>query len=272
MSKNKWEITIDSMLIVGKYFQSNKDYMNVMKVSKKYNDLTQMYHFNPISDTSLFINMETQHLYTYDDRYSKKEGMHQYIYWYNDLDVLRNSKPNETIKKINPYKYITNNIKTLEKWSKKKYNRVLYDSKHDGKDASVFRDKIMDHKHLYFILFDKNNNVFGHYHPSKIDCRNKMMSNSSIFTFCLTNNNQIGLEKCDLYSNASTTIYSGDGYFGFNSHSDGWEIISSASYIWGNSYSWIFEKYEESVTATISTEDDLITPIEIKRIVVIEMK
>ena len=75
-----------------------------------------------------------------------------------------------------------------------------------------------------------------------------------------------------MYSNASTTIYSGDGYFGFNSHSDGWEIISSASYIWGNSYSWIFEKYEESVTATISTEDDLITPIEIKRIVVIEMK
>ena len=33
-----------------------------MKVAKKYHDLTQLCHFNPIQDPSLFINMETQML------------------------------------------------------------------------------------------------------------------------------------------------------------------------------------------------------------------
>ena len=46
----KWKITIDIMMIVGKYFKTNKDFINVMKLTKKYHDLTQMYHFNPISD------------------------------------------------------------------------------------------------------------------------------------------------------------------------------------------------------------------------------
>ena len=48
--KYKWEITIDVMMIVGKYFESNNDYINVMKVCKRYEQLTQMYHFNPIED------------------------------------------------------------------------------------------------------------------------------------------------------------------------------------------------------------------------------
>ena len=62
-TKSKWVITIDVMLIIGKYFLSNKDYINVMKTSKRYHDLVQMYHFNPIHDYRLFINMETQHFY-----------------------------------------------------------------------------------------------------------------------------------------------------------------------------------------------------------------
>ena len=49
------------MMIVGKYFKSNKDYINVMKVNKKYEQLVLMYKFNPISDTSLFKNVQTQH-------------------------------------------------------------------------------------------------------------------------------------------------------------------------------------------------------------------
>ena len=35
MIKSKWEITIDVMMIIGKYFKSNNDYINVMKVNKK---------------------------------------------------------------------------------------------------------------------------------------------------------------------------------------------------------------------------------------------
>ena len=80
VTKEKWEITIDLMMIIGKYFESNGDYINVMKLTKRYHDLTQMYHFNPIQDCSLFENMETQYLY--NDFDEKKEGMNRYIYWY----------------------------------------------------------------------------------------------------------------------------------------------------------------------------------------------
>ena len=47
------------MMIIGKYFKSNNDYINVMKVNKKYHDLVEMYHFNPTSDCKLFKNMKT---------------------------------------------------------------------------------------------------------------------------------------------------------------------------------------------------------------------
>ena len=43
-TKMKWEITIDVILIIGKYFETNKDYINVLKVCKKYHDLVRMYH------------------------------------------------------------------------------------------------------------------------------------------------------------------------------------------------------------------------------------
>ena len=76
----KWKITIDSMLIIGKYFKENEDYINVMKVCKKYLDLVKMYHFNPINECELFENMESQYLYSEGDK--KKEEMYQYVYWY----------------------------------------------------------------------------------------------------------------------------------------------------------------------------------------------
>ena len=76
--KEKWEITIDLLMIVGKYFESNNDYINVMKVSKKYKELVQMYHFNPISDCSLFENMETQYLNNPNEQ--RIRGMYQYVY------------------------------------------------------------------------------------------------------------------------------------------------------------------------------------------------
>ena len=39
-TKEKWEITIDSMMIIGKFFEENSDYINVMKTTKKYKQLT----------------------------------------------------------------------------------------------------------------------------------------------------------------------------------------------------------------------------------------
>ena len=70
-----------------------------MKVNKKYHDLVEMYHFNPISDYELFINMETQYLYYEND--IKKEGMYQYVYLYQvDYEVFKNRKENEIFKRV----------------------------------------------------------------------------------------------------------------------------------------------------------------------------
>ena len=53
-TKSKWEIPIETMMIIGKYFLSNKDYINIMKVSKKYHRLVLMYRINPIDQYELF--------------------------------------------------------------------------------------------------------------------------------------------------------------------------------------------------------------------------
>ena len=87
----KWKITIDVMLIIGKYFTSSLDYINVMKVSKRYHDLTEMYHYNPISDISLFPRMETQHFYSIEDSLNVKSDMIQYIYWF-EVDFTTHEK------------------------------------------------------------------------------------------------------------------------------------------------------------------------------------
>ena len=98
-TKSKWEITMDIMMIIGKYFKRNNDYINMMKVAKRYRDLVSMYHFNPISECELFENMETQYMYNEND--IRKEGMHQYVYLYQaDYEVFKNRKENEIFKKV----------------------------------------------------------------------------------------------------------------------------------------------------------------------------
>ena len=67
----------------------------------------------------------------------KKEGMHQYVYWYNPG---REMEENEIMKPIKPYKYVINNIDKLEEWSGQKFDTVLYDSERDGEDASIIKE------------------------------------------------------------------------------------------------------------------------------------
>ena len=114
LTKSKWRITNDYMMIIGKYFKSNKDYIHVMKVNKKYEQLVLMYKFNPISDISLFQNIQTQHFYHKQDVNYKKEGIYQYIYWFEDEELMKNKKDNEIFKPMKAYKFITNNIDKLE--------------------------------------------------------------------------------------------------------------------------------------------------------------
>ena len=147
-------------MIIGKYFKSNKDYINIMKVCKKYKELVLMYKFNPISDISLFENIQTQHFYNKQDIDNKKNGMYQYIYWYYDYKLIKNKKDNEIFKDIIYNRYISNNIPILEEWSGLKYHRTLYDSGIDDKSCESFKNKIIKHSHLYFIIIDSNNNCF----------------------------------------------------------------------------------------------------------------
>ena len=55
--KSKYEIKIYVMMIICKYFELNNDYINIMKLNKKYKQLNKEYTYNPISNTSLFKNM-----------------------------------------------------------------------------------------------------------------------------------------------------------------------------------------------------------------------
>ena len=180
-TKEKWEITIDVMLIIGKYFETGSDYVNVMRMCKKYHDLVRMYHYNPISDCALFWKMETQYLYGPGDK--KIQNMHQYVYlYYSDKKLEKNE-----IIKYNLGRCIRDNNYKLKEWSGCKLGRRLYDSNIDGKDSSIFRKKIMNHNQLYFIVIDSNYNVFGHYHDKTID---KIGDNeyAGIFAFTLNSN------------------------------------------------------------------------------------
>ena len=100
--KSKFELTIDFIMIVGKYFKTNADFINIMKVCKKYQELVLMYKFNPISDIKLFENIQTQYFYNKDDIKNKKNGLFRYIHWYriDYNELIENKKDNEIFKNV----------------------------------------------------------------------------------------------------------------------------------------------------------------------------
>ena len=87
------------MMIIGKYFETNNEFINVMKTGKRYKQLTAMYHFKPISDTTLFDNMETQYFYRQNDK--KRAGMYRYIYFCTqNYNRIPNKQENEIFKRL----------------------------------------------------------------------------------------------------------------------------------------------------------------------------
>ena len=135
MNRIVYNLTIDVMMIIGKYFISNNDFINIMKSCKKYHDLTKMYHFNPIDDYQLFKNMQTQHFYKkntivmkkssfldtlFKKEYNpKKKGMREYIYWYNiDYYEIKNKEKNDIYKRVmityNDYDHNDHNTLKIE--------------------------------------------------------------------------------------------------------------------------------------------------------------
>ena len=146
------------MTIIAKYFEEKVDYINVMKVSKRYHDLVQKYHFNPIQDYSLFENIETQYIYNLDSiirnggEYNnwsdenfdviKKKGMHQYVYLCSNRGLRErldeHPESNSSIRLPDGYKYIVNNLSKLEEWSERKYDCVMCNEKANISDTTSF--------------------------------------------------------------------------------------------------------------------------------------
>ena len=76
----------------------------------------------------------------------------------------------------------------MEDWSGLKYKQVLYDSDVDGKSSEIFKNKIINHSHLYFIVIDSDENVFGHYHNKTVNEIDSDIYDSDIFLFTLNSN------------------------------------------------------------------------------------
>ena len=106
--------------------------------------------------------------------------------------------------------YIIKNIPILEEWSGYKYNQIIYDSDKDGKINEIFKNKIINHSHLYFIIIDSNNNVFGHYHNEIIDRIKFPIYNKTIFMFTLNSNGRCEIKKLESKKYLYTFIHDGN--------------------------------------------------------------
>ena len=109
--------------------------------------------------------------------------------------------------------FIKNNIQKLEDWSGLKYKNFLDDSDVDGKSNEIFRNKIINHSHLYFIVIDSNENVFGHYHNTIIDKTGLDIYDSDIFMFTLNSNGRNDVETFERKRSVCTHIYDNGFYY-----------------------------------------------------------
>ena len=109
--------------------------------------------------------------------------------------------------------FIRSYIPTLEDWSGLKYGQVLYDSDVDGKSSEIFKNKIINHSHLYFIVIDSDYNIFGHYHNKKIDKIGFDINDNDIFLFTLDSNGRNGVDKFKRKKTVCTHIYDNGFYY-----------------------------------------------------------
>lgn len=80
-------LDFNSIKQVSKYFGSNNDYINLIKVCSKFRLLLLSFDYNPISDPILFDRIKTQHFYKKYDSEFKIRGLDKYIYHY-EIDYL----------------------------------------------------------------------------------------------------------------------------------------------------------------------------------------
>lgn len=81
-------LDLDYFSLIGKYFKNENDFINLIKVSKKFKNLLEIFNYNPISNKSLFPNMKIQHHYNEEDEFDFHYSEH-YI-WYNRSPFFEN--------------------------------------------------------------------------------------------------------------------------------------------------------------------------------------
>ena len=146
---DKTNLTIDLMMIVGKYFENAADYINVMKLSHRYKYLNKMYRYNPIPDASLFPLIQTQHFYTESDMKNKIKGLFCYVFWYKVNQVkFFNKNSNEIYKNV-----ILTNYATIKNVNGKR-----------TRDCKFIPDDQTDNSNLEYIDEFINDNEINHGH------------------------------------------------------------------------------------------------------------
>lgn len=81
----------ENMKIIGRYFETTSDFVNLVRVSKQFKDLLEKYLYNPVSDTRLFPKIRNQHFYRKEDRNYTLRSMDSYVFWYktDQLEFLK---------------------------------------------------------------------------------------------------------------------------------------------------------------------------------------
>lgn len=176
-----YKLSIDYIMIVGKYLKSENDYINIIRVCKKYNELLLMYKYNPISNCDLFPNIETQHFYNYSDIFYRKRNMYRYVYWLQPFIL------NDYFKLIDTSLCVVKNI-SMSKF-------INYCKTMDFKIKNIYFNEIEKNINKInngYLIFNYANNFFG------VVIRNNIMNYPRTFN----NNYFIGKKiygNCDFF-------------------------------------------------------------------------
>ncbi|EDR27209.1 hypothetical protein EDI_045730 [Entamoeba dispar SAW760] len=105
---------------------------------------------------------------------------------------------NKTIKEWESRKLEVNflllcQIKQIEEWTNRKVSNILFDSDIDdwNYNTSVFKQRIINKKHITIIIEDEDGNKFGGYVNMKIDNVGCRINDSNAFVFSLESNGRI---------------------------------------------------------------------------------
>ena len=151
----------------------------------------------------------------------------------------------------------------------------LWCSEIDGKSSEIFRNRIINHSHLYFIVVDSNDNVFGHYHNSVIDKIGGYIKDDKSFMFTLNSNGRCGVMKFNIKHDRAqyaTSLCSENSFYyniGYGHDGDFWigSFDENGSVLKNISITY------EGITNTLLTGKDCSNGIYLttKRLIVIEM-